>query len=85
MNDFIANPETYKKIGNNFSPPQPINECEMPDILPKVQNKGYCPVELTKKNLVKGNPLYIVKYHEKYFILSTPNNMKLFIKNPAMF
>lgn len=44
MNDFLANPENYKKIGNAFSPPQPITECTIPETLGKVENKGYCPV-----------------------------------------
>ena len=42
-------------------------------------------VELSRNKLVKGNSAYLLKYKDKYFILSSPNNMKLFIKNPAMY
>lgn len=42
-------------------------------------------VELSRNKLVKGNAAYTVMYKDKYYILSSPSNMKLFIKNPAMY
>lgn len=42
-------------------------------------------VELGRKKLEKGNSSYTLKYKNKYFVLSTPKNMKMFIKNPVMY
>jgi hypothetical protein len=54
-------------------------------ITEKAENKGYCIVELLRKKLLKGNFQYALIYKNKYFLTSTPKNMKLFIKNPTLY
>jgi hypothetical protein len=51
----------------------------------KAENKGYCMVELLRKKLVRGNLQYGLIFKNKYFLTSTPKNMKLFIKNPTLY
>jgi hypothetical protein len=42
-------------------------------------------VDLSRQKLVKGNFLFGLSYKGKYFLTSTPKNMKAFIKNPAIY
>ena len=42
-------------------------------------------VELMRKKLVKGNFQYGLMYKNKYYLTSSPKNMKLFIRNPALY
>ena len=42
-------------------------------------------VELSRKNLVKGNYLFGLSYKGKYFLNSSPTNQKLFVKNPTLY
>ena len=42
-------------------------------------------VELSRKNLVKGNYLFGLSYKGKYFLNSSPTNKKLFVKNPTLY
>jgi hypothetical protein len=42
-------------------------------------------VELSRKELAKGNTLFGLTYKTKYYLTSTAKNMKLFAKNPALY
>ncbi len=42
-------------------------------------------VELTKKNLTRGNSLFCLLYKDKYFLTSTAKAQRLFQKNPALY
>jgi len=51
----------------------------------KFEDKGYCMIELSKKNLTRGNTLLGLTYKHKYFLTSTAKNQKLFQRNPALY
>jgi YHS domain-containing protein len=42
-------------------------------------------VELAKKNLVRGNTIFGLLYKGKYFLNSSAKNLRLFLKNPALY
>jgi adenylate/nucleoside-diphosphate kinase len=42
-------------------------------------------IELSKKNLIKGNSLFGLTYKGKCFLTSTAKNQRLFQKNPALY
>lgn len=42
-------------------------------------------IELSKKNLTRGNSLFGLIYKGKYFLTSTAKNQRLFQKNPALY
>ena len=42
-------------------------------------------IELSKKNLTRGNTLLGLTYKDKYFLTSTAKNQKLFQRNPALY
>jgi hypothetical protein len=42
-------------------------------------------VDLYRQKLTKGNSIYALHYKNKYYLTSTPKNMKLFIKNPTVY
>jgi hypothetical protein len=42
-------------------------------------------VELLRKKLARGNFAYGLIYKGKYFLTANPRNMKLLIKNPALY
>jgi adenylate/nucleoside-diphosphate kinase len=51
----------------------------------RAENRGYCMIELLRKNLVKGNSAYGLIYKNRLFLTSSPRNMKLFIRNPTLY
>lgn len=42
-------------------------------------------VELSKKNLTRGNTLFGLVYKDKYFLTSTAKSQRQFQKNPALY
>lgn len=42
-------------------------------------------IELSKKNLERGNYLFALSYKNKVFLTSTAKSLKLFQKNPAIY
>lgn len=42
-------------------------------------------IELSKKNLVRGNTLFGLLYKHKYYLTASAKNQKSFQKNPALY
>lgn len=66
-------------------PPVQVEMEDFKYLTEKAENKGYCMVELLRKKLVRGNFQYGMIYKNKYYLTSSPQGMKLFIKNPTIY
>lgn len=86
LQDFLANPDLYILTGMGaFSPAELALPHQLISTYDKVENKGYCMVELTRKQLLKGNPSFTVEYKEKLFGIGKAANIRYFIRNPAAY
>jgi YHS domain-containing protein len=85
LKDFINNPDTFVNRGSAFAPPEEINVEDIYNLHHKFEDKGYCMIELSKKNLTRGNSLFGLAYKDKYFLTSTAKNQRLFQRNPALY
>lgn len=58
---------------------------ELQTVLPRMENKGYCMVELARKKMERGNQLFAFKWKQKYYMTATAGNLKAFKRNPVSY
>lgn len=62
---------SHKKMCSDSSSCHKEDSCKKSEVKPVVCYDGYCPMGLTKKLKVKGDPRYNLEYKGKHYIFSS--------------